>query len=617
MKPPFTNVDIDTADEGFYEGYNVPIALISKIIIAALVIWALVWPGNANSQLGTFNSNLLDYFNSFYVIAVGCFAFFLFAVALWPSSGRRLLGREGEGTEFSTFSWFAMMFGAGLGVGLMVYATAEPVGLWGSNPVILAGDAEAKTEGAVQSAFRYTFLHYGFHAWAIYVVTGLSLAYYAYSRDMPLTIRSALTPLFGRLLNGPFGHLVDILGIVATILGVSVTIGFGVSQLVDGLYAITDQKWLVTISEDGPPKPSTVGLISALAVIMFMSILSAVSGVGRGVKYLSNLNLVLSLILLGTFIVFGSFLFAMGTYATAMVDYILHFVQMSFGAYGKPELVGFTAALPEAAKGLSSDEIAAIFATGPWGDFAGFKEGLPEALKSADGFEETAAALWAQTEAGRQFAWQKAWTTFYWAWWIAFSPFVGLFLARISRGRTVREFILGCVIAPALVCFAWMTILGGTGIEQELNGAADGAIVGATTTNMLFANLGVILKDSALLFPLTVMCVVLIITFLVTSADSGILVMNTIMSGGSLHAGIKHRIIWGLLMTFVIGALVIAGNTGAENPLDALKAAMIIGALPFTMIMVLMCISLAKALIRDSMRDSKGIRVGPEGTPAE
>ncbi|MEM8840318.1 MAG: BCCT family transporter [Pseudomonadota bacterium] len=616
MKPAFTDVEVKTAESGFYEGYNVPIALISKVIIAALVIWALVFPGNANTQLGSFNSNLLDQFNTFYVLAVGCFTFFLFAIAIWPSAARRKLGREGEGTEFSTFSWFAMMFGAGLGVGLMVYATAEPVGLWGSNPVIVAGGAGANTEEALTSAFRYTFLHYGFHAWAIYVVTGLSLAYYAYSRGLPLTIRSALTPLFGRFINGPIGHLVDILGIVATILGVSVTIGFGVSQLVDGLYAITDMNWLVRINENGPPTPSTVGLVAALAVIMGMSILSAVSGVGRGVKYLSNLNLVLSLILLGTFVVFGSFVFAMTSYGTAMIDYIWHFISLSFEAYARPDLEAFEAALPTAASGLSEKEIAAIFGTGPWGDFETFKASLPASLQSGPDFDATEAALWENTEKGRLFAWQKAWTTFYWAWWIAFSPFVGLFLARISRGRTVREFIVGCVFAPALVCFAWMTILGGTGIDQELNGAANGAITGATTTNMLFANLSVILEGSALLFPLTVMCVILIITFLVTSADSGILVMNTIMSGGSLYAGVKHRIIWGLLMTLVIGALVVAGNTGAENPLDALKAAMIIGALPFTVVMVLMCVSFAKALYNDARRDVHRISAA-ESAPAE
>ncbi len=604
MKEPFTDIDVETADSGFYEGYSKPIALISKLGIALLVIWALIWPLNANDMLSSWNTSLLNVFNTFYVISVGCFAIFLFVIAVWPSSGKRILGRPGEGAEFSTFSWFAMMFGAGLGVGLMVFATAEPLGLWGSNPVTVAGGATPNTEEALQSAFRYTFAHYGFHAWAIYVVTGLSLAYYAYTRDMPLTIRSALTPIFGRLLNGPLGHIVDIIGVVATILGVSVTIGFGVSQLVDGIYSITDMEWLMQVKEDGPPTPSKVGLLAALVMIMFLSTLSAVSGVGRGVKYLSNLNLVLSLTLLGTFIVFGSFGFAMTTYGTAMVDYIINFFSLSFGAYGAPDLETFKASLPAAAQSLSAAEIDKVFATGPWGDFAAFKGGLPAGVS-----EETATELWAATEGSRLFKWQAAWTTFYWAWWIAFSPFVGLFLARISRGRTVREFILGAVIAPALVCFAWMTILGGTAITLEMNGTADGAIIGATNTNKLFVTLSYML-DGQLLSALTIMCVVLIMTFLVTSADSGILVMNTIQSGGSLQAGIKHRVIWGVLMTAVIGTLLLAGGGG----LDALKYAMIIGALPFTFIMVLMCLSLAKALIRDSMRDSRGIYTGPPST---
>ena len=242
------------------------------------------------------------------------------------------MGREGEAPEFSNFSWFSMMFGAGLGVGLMVFATAEPMGLWGSNPVVVAGEVAGNTEAALQSGYRYTFLHYGIHAWAIYVVTGLSLAYYAYTRDMPLTIRSALTPLFGKYVNGVFGHIVDVLGVVATILGVSVTIGFGVSQFVDGLYAITGMEWMMDMTGDAPA-PGTVGLVSGLVIIMGLSIISAVSGVGRGVKYLSNLNLVLSIVLLLTFVIFGSFMFAMTTYATALMDYILHFTALSSVSY--------------------------------------------------------------------------------------------------------------------------------------------------------------------------------------------------------------------------------------------------------------------------------------------
>ncbi len=611
IKPPFTNLEIKTQEGGFYKDNSLPIALISKGIMVALVLWALIWPGNATSNLSSFNSLLLAKFNVFYIIIVGLFAFFLFVVAVLPKTGARVMGTPGEAPEFSNFSWFSMMFGAGLGVGLMVFATAEPLSLWGSNPVVVAGEVTGNTEEAIQSAYRYTFAHYGFHAWAIYVVTGLSLAYYAYTRDMPLTIRSALTPLFGKLMNGILGHIVDVLGVVATILGVSVTIGFGVSQFIDGLYNITDMSWLMTFKEGEPPAPSKVGLIAGLLIIMGLSIISAVSGVGRGVKYLSNLNLVLSLILLGTFVIAGSFAFAMSTYVSAFIDYIINFVSISFGAYGPQSAAEFAAAIPEAAKPLAADLYGgATNAWGAWGGsdgFETFKSGLAGAAAELD--EATLAAVYEVGNQGRQFGWQSGWTTFYWAWWIAFSPFVGLFLARISKGRTVREFIIGCVFAPALVCFAWMTILGGTAIDLELTGNAAGAITGASQTNQLFATLGQMI-DGGLLSALTVMCVVLIMTFLVTSADSGILVMNTIMSGGSQETGIKHRIVWGIILTAVIGALILAA--GDQNPMEALKKAMIIGALPFTMVMGLMMISLTKALYRDGQRDKNNA-----STPAE
>lgn len=539
IPPPFTDIEISTQDEGFYEGYSLPIALVSKIGISLLVVLALLFPLSAGNVLSTVNSSLLSVFNSFYIIMVGVFAWFLILIAVLPSSGRRLLGAEGDKPEFSTFSWFAMMFGAGLGVGLMVYATAEPLGLWNLNPEIIRGNAEALSEEAIQSAYRYSFMHYGFHAWSIYVVTGLCLAYYAYTRDMPLTIRSALTPIFGSAMNGPLGHIVDILGIVATILGVAVTIGYGVSQLVEGAYSVFGYSWLMQPGAAGEaPAPSMIGLLVALVMVMGLSTLSAVSGVGRGVKYLSNLNLVLSCALLLVFAVFGSFLFAMTTYGRALADYLLNFPALSFDAYGTDTKLG---------------------------------------------------------------QWQSGSTTFYWAWWIAFSPFVGLFLARISKGRTVREFVLGAVIAPSLVCFGWFTILGGTAIDLELKNVAQHAILDASLTNKLFATLGFLLTDGWFQV-VSIMSVVLILTFLVTSADSGILVMNTIMAGGSVDTGVAHRIIWGVILTLVIAALIMAGGGG----LGALQDAMIIGALPFAFVMVLMCVSLAKALYRDHLRDQQG-----------
>ncbi|MEM8851194.1 MAG: BCCT family transporter [Pseudomonadota bacterium] len=602
-KEPFTDIDINTQDAGFYEGYSLPIAVISKSIMVALVLWALIFPLGAGGMLSSLNAQLLNSFNTFYVISVGLFAIFLFAVALIPATGKRVLGRPGDKPEFSNFSWFAMMFGAGLGVGLMTFATAEPVGLWGSNPLTVSGEVVGNTEDALQSAYRYTFAHYGFHAWAIYVVTGLSLAFYAYTRGMPLTIRTALTPLIGRFANGAFGHIIDVLGVVATILGVSVTIGFGVAQFVDGVYSVTDMAWLQTVNDDGAPAPSTVGLLVGLVIIMILSILSAVSGVGRGIKYLSNLNLVLSIILLLTFIVFGSFLFAMTTYATAMVDYILNFLQLSFAAYGPQTAEVFAAALPPEAAALGDETIAQLYAQAsgnPWGSEASFIEGLPPEAAALP--PETLSAVYAAGTDGRLFAWQAGWTTFYWAWWIAFSPFVGLFLARISRGRTIREFILGAVIAPAMVCWAWMTILGGTSIDLEMNGGADGAIIAASNSAKLFVTMAEMLPQ-ALYGALVIMCVVLILTFLVTSADSGILVMNTIMSGGAEETDNLHRVIWGVIMTLVIGTLLVAGGGG----LSALQNAMIIGALPFCVLMVLMMLALVKALWNDHRRQRAGM----------
>jgi choline-glycine betaine transporter len=312
---------------------------------------------------------------------------------------------------------------------------------------------------------------------------------------------------------------------------------------------------------------------------------------------------VLSLILLATFVIFGSFVFAMTTYASALVDYVIHFLSISFGAYGPQSAAEFATQIPEAAKPLADDLFGG--ATNAWGAWAGsdgfetFKSGLEGAAAELD--DATLAAVYEAGNQGRQFGWQAGWTTFYWAWWIAFSPFVGLFLARISKGRSVREFIIGCMIAPALVCFAWMTILGGTAIDLELTGGANGAIVGASQTNQLFATLGQMISGG-FLSVITIMCVVLIMTFLVTSADSGILVMNTIMSGGSQETGIKHRIVWGVILTLVIGSLIL--TAGDENPMNALRNAMIIGALPFTMIMGLMCVSLGKALFNDSRRDA-------------
>jgi len=592
MKPEFTDVVIKKSNAGFYQNYSVPIALGSKSIIIALVLWALLWPKETNNLLGSIKWTLLENFNAFYIILFGLFSCFLLFIAIVPSIGKRVMGLPGDKPEFSNFSWFSMMFGAGLGVGLMVFSTAEPLGLWSSNPVILAQEVEANTLEALLPTYRYTFAHYGFHTWGVFAIVGLALAYCSYTRGMPLTLRSTLAPLIGKYSNGVLGHIIDVLGVVATILAVSTTIGFGVSQLIDGIYTITGIEWIMNISGD-VPTPSNAGLIAGLALIMILSILSAVSGVGRGVKYLSNLNLILSMLLLLTFVFFGSFFFAMTTYGTAFVDYLLHYISLSFNAYLPMNESQYLELIPESAKTFSSE----LFAnsTNAWGSYQSFLSSL--SVKAAALDKETLKQAYIAGNEGRQFAWQAGWTTFYWAWMVAYAPFVGLFLARISKGRTIREFILGCVIAPSLVCFAWMTILGATAIDLELNGIANGAIIDASNTNKLFVTLGYILEGEFLSL-VNIMCVILILTFLITSADSGILVMNTIMSGGDQYAGIKHRIVWGLILTAVIGTLLLAA--GDSNPMEALRNAMIIGALPFAMILGLMMIAMCKTMYVDT-----------------
>ena len=499
----------------------------SKVLITTLVLWAVLFPEQALNTLSMVNSLLLRVFNAYYVYVVSFFLVFCIAIAITPATGKLKLGRMDEKPEFSNFSWFSMMFSAGMGIGLMVFSTAEPLWHFGHNPEIIKGAVLPYTQEAIPSTFRYAFLHYGLHPWGIYVVTGLSMAYFAHRRHLPLTIRTTLAPLIGKHLNGYIGHILDMTAIVATLLGIAVTIGYGVSQLVAGFSEITGFDG--TRSADQTLTEST--LIFALCVVMVLSIISAATGISRGIKYLSNLNLGLSLVLLLVFLIFGPLIFSIKLYGSALWDYLT--------------------VLPEI---------------------------------SLDVFE-------IDTDLGD---WQETGTILYWAWWVAFAPFVGLFLARISKGRSIREFVFGAMLAPAAMCFVWMVLLGGAAVNLELTGVADGRIINASSSAQLFETLSILLSGS-LAKAVSILSVVLILTFLVTSADSGVLVLNTIMSGGNSHADLKHKVIWGLILTTLVGTLLLVGG----GSLEALQKAMIIGALPFSMVMVLMCLSIVKQIIHD------------------
>ncbi|GAA6209823.1 hypothetical protein NBRC116601_31160 [Cognatishimia sp. WU-CL00825] len=598
-KPPLMDLPIQTAKRGFYAGFSKDVAITSKILIAALIVWAIAVPETAAKILGDLNSSLLGSFSSWYIYVVALFLIICVVLAFVPSTGRLKLGLEGDKPEFSNFSWFSMMFGAGIGIGMLTFATAEPMYHFGINPNTIMGETGASAADNVNNAYLWSFLHWGFSAWACYAIVGLALAYFSYRRNLPLTIRSALTPLFGEKMSGILGHIVDVVAVVATILGVAQTLGFGVEQFVSGLHRIGFGDWLI-VAETG--KSSTAGVITALLIIMGASTVSALSGVGKGIKWLSNINMGLSFFLLAFFLLFGSTFFGLTALFEGLIAYIVQLPQLLFTVWSTVPEDTFNAALPASVQALPAEDIASIYsdATNTWGSLTSFTEGLPASAAGLS--EEDIAAAYSAGTDSRLTGWQGAWSVFYWAWWIAFAPFVGVFLARISRGRSLREYILGAIIIPSLMCFVWFTIVGGTAIDLTLNGGAGDAISGAGQQNQLFAMLDFMLDDG-LAWIMAVIVVVLLLTYLVTTADSAILIVNTINAAGAEKpSGRPHIIFWGVALSLVVGGLLIAGGVGA------IQSAMVIGALPFSLVMVLMCVSLVKAIVKDGIREKNGVK---------
>lgn len=544
IRPPITVLFIQVSKSGFYRGFSKDVTITGKILVGALILWAIAFPENAASVLGKLNSFILSGFNYWYVYTMAFFVVLCFALAIWPKVGKLRLGRDEDVPEFSNFSWFSMMFGAGIGIGMLTFATAEPMYHFAKNPSTIMGLTDGSTAGNVRDAYIWSFTHWGFAAWAAYAIVGLALGFYAYRRGLPLTIRCALTPLFGKALSGPIGHTIDVVAVVATVLGISQTLGFGVEQFISGLHTIGVGDWLYTTDAEGAKSSSVGGIILALAIIMGGSTLSALSGVGNGIKWLSNINMGLSFFILLFFMIFGSTFFGLTSLFVGIWDYL--------------------ASLP--------GNILTVWA----------KDG---------------------TEVGDALAdWQGGWTIFYWAWWIAFAPFVGVFLARISKGRTIREYALGAMIIPAAMCFIWFALVGGTAIDLELSGVANGAIASAGQADQLFAMLGVILNEN-LSYAMSLVVVVLLLTYLVTSADSAVLIINTINAAGDEGPKARpHILFWGAALSLVVGGLIIAGG------LDAIQTAMVIGALPFSLVMVLMGISLVIAIYNDLQREKQGLK---------
>ena len=368
IRPPLKELNIKTHDKGFYKDFNRFVTITSKILVTLIVVWILSDVDRSGAMLDAMKNWSYANLNSYYTYSIAFYLLVCLTVILWPAFGRTKLGSDPNGKpEFSNFSWFSMIFGAGIGIGVLTYSAAEPIWHLANNPdtimskeiIISALNANGlklpqgadvfsfyqdqvnantlnaidgivipKTEGALDAAFRYSFLHWGISAWATYSLVGICLAFFAYSRGLPLTIRSALTPLFGKHLEGPLGNVIDIAAVIATLFGIAQTIGIGLSSFASGLYSITGITWLVTNPVN--PEPTTGALLVSLFVVMCLSIISALSGVGRGIKWLSNINMVLSYLLLAFFLIFGASMFALEMLGKGIFTYVVHLPAMVF-----------------------------------------------------------------------------------------------------------------------------------------------------------------------------------------------------------------------------------------------------------------------------------------------
>lgn len=433
--------------------------------------------------------------------------FLVFCVALaFSKFGDIKLGKDDEVPEYSTWTWFAMLFSAGMGIGLVFWSVAEPMYHYASPPF-----GEGSTLASAATAMRYVFLHWGLHPWAVFAVAGLAIAYFQFRKGLPALISSTLYPLLGEEgIKGPIGKAVDILSVFATLFGVATSLGLGAMQINSGLNYVYKL-----------PNSTSVTVV-LIAVITVLFITSAVTGISRGIKWLSNVNMYLAFLIMLFVLFLGPTKFILNVFTDTIGTYLQNIVQMSF-----------------------------------WTDPYGTNPG-----------------------------WVGGWTIFYWAWWIAWGPFVGGFIARISKGRTVREFILGVLIAPTLLSFIWLSIFGGTAVSMELSG--DAGIAKAVSENVSTA-LFAMFQNLPLTALVSTLACVLIGTFFITSADSATFVMGMLTSGGDLEPKAGLKIFWGVTEGAVAAVLLLAGG------LSALQTASIVSAFPFMIVMVFMMISLVKA----------------------
>jgi BCCT family betaine/carnitine transporter len=483
-----------------------PVFAVSAVLAVALVVGTLLFQEQAAVVFGDMRTWVTSSFDWFFIISANIFAVFCLAIA-FSGLGRIRLGGAAAKPQYGYPAWLAMLFAAGVGIGLMFFGVLEPVTHTLRPPIgIDPADIDAARAVGMAAAIN----HWGLHAWAIYAVVGLSLAFFCFNRGLPLTLRSAFYPLFGNAVWGPFGHVVDTVAVLATLFGLAVSLGLGTEQIAGGLH------YLFGTAIDNTTK------IALIVAIVSIALVSVVAGLDKGVKRLSELNMGLAGALLLFVLIVGPTLVILTTMVNSVVDY-LHY--------------------------------------------------LPS-LNNWIGREDT--------------AFLHDWSTFYWAWWISWSPFVGMFIARVSYGRTVREFITWVLIIPTVIGIVWMSTFGGTALDQLLTDGYRG-VADSVPELALFR----MLEQLPFTEFVSTISVFLIAIFFVTSADSGALVMDIITAGGKLDAPVKQRVFWCVLAGLVAVALMLGGG------IASLQALTISIGLPFGLVLLIMCIGLLKGLRED------------------
>lgn len=501
---------------GPFPRVNKPVFITSGILIVGFIIFGAFFTETAGALFSYLQSFITTNFGWFFIALMNVALVFCLYLAA-SRYGDIRLGKQTEEAQYPLFSWIAMLFSAGIGIGLVYWGTAEPLYHFMAPPL-----AEPETIAAAKEAMNVSFLHWGLHAWAIYTIVALALAYFHFRRGLPLSIRSTLYPILGRKIYGPWGHTVDTLAVFGTMFGVVTSLGLGVMQINSGLENLF-----------GIPNTITVQFV-IIAFVTALACGSLMLGLDKGIKRLSDINMGLTGILLAFMVILGPTLFIFDSFFENIGNYLAAVVPLS---------------------------------------------------------------LWGESYSGTD--WQAGWTIFYWAWWVSWAPFVGVFIARISRGRTVREFVLGVLLIPMTILFFWFTTFGGVAIHMELLAALDPLMASPGLVEAVQADTGSaifkLVEYYPLTKPITLLIVIMIVLWFVTSSDSASFVIDMLTAGGDTNPPKIQRLFWAIMQGLIAAILLAAGGLGA------LQAAAIVAGLPFALVILVMMYALWRGLGRDRL----------------